>query len=456
VPPDGEVLDAVIGELLAALALDRGPILTVSLPAGLPFGDVAALVDQLAARSGPSTSRSLFVGDGVAFFGVGEALALRDPDAIAATVAAVPGRRLVVTLPFAAASSSSSLASPWARQRTRVAHAPRIWLHHRDGEGVLGVDLGHDDLAARREARALLERWRVSSAPSMSSMSSMSSASSLQPEDGVTTQPDETGHRAAVASALDQIAAGRLQKVVLARRRRLRLRGVAGDLPLALWRSSPVSSSHELRFLLDMGGDAFVGVTPERLLRRRGRRLEVDVLAGTAALDDARLLEDDKERREHEAVRRFVVDTLKPVAARLDAPTTPGLRRLRQLQHLYTPVVAELVDDRVDGPPVFLRLHPTPAVAGTPRDVAVSAIEGLEGFDRGVYAGAVGVVDADGEDLRVALRCAHLVVDDIGADVDLYVGSGIVAGSDAGREWQELERKEATMRAALDAVLGRP
>ncbi len=454
-PPEVEVLDAVTGELLAALALDRGPVLTVPLPTGLPSGDVAALVEQLAARTGPSTSRSLFVGDDVAFLGVGEALTLRDPDAIAATVAAVPSRRLVVTLPFAAASSSpssSSSSSSWARQRSRVAHAPRLWLHHRDGEGVLGVDLGHDDLVARREARALLERWRASSAPSIST----SSASTLQPDHAITTRPDEAGHRSAVASALDQIAAGRLQKVVLARRRRLRLRGAARDLPLALWRLSPVSSSHELRFLLDMGGDAFVGVTPERLCRRRGRRLEVDVLAGTAALDDARLLEDDKERREHEAVRRFVVDTLKPVAARLDAPTTPGLRRLRQLQHLHTPVVAELVDDRVDGPPVFLRLHPTPAVAGTPRDVAVSAIAGLEGFDRGLYAGAVGVVDADGEDLRVALRCAHVVVDDTGADVDLYVGSGIVAGSDAGREWQELERKEATIRVALDAVLGRP
>lgn len=442
-PPDGELLEPVIGELVAALALDRGPILTAPLPAGLPFADVAALVDDLAARSGPSTPRALFVGDDVAFFGVGEAVALRDPDAIAATVAAIPGRRLVVTLPF---SSSSSSSSDWARQRARVALAPRVWLHHRDGEGVVGVDLGRDGPVARREARALLERWR---APSSSSSSS--SSPSLRLDDGIiATRPDAACHRAAVASVLDEIAAGRLQKVVLARRRRLRLRGAAGDLPLALWRASSVSSSYELRFLLDVGGDAFVGVTPERLCRRRGRRVEVDVLAGTAALDDAHLLDDEKERREHEAVRRFVVDTLRPVAARLDAPTTPGLRRLRQLQHLHTPVVAELAEEA----PVFLRLHPTPAVAGTPRDVATATIAALEGFDRGLYAGAVGVVDADGEDLRVALRCVHVVVDDGGADVDCYVGSGIVAGSDAGREWQELERKEQTMRAAVAAVTG--
>jgi isochorismate synthase EntC len=88
-----------------------------------------------------------------------------------------------------------------------------------------------------------------------------------------------------------------------------------------------------------------------------------------------------------------------------------------------------------------------------PRDVALATIAGLEGFDRGLYAGGIGVVDGDGEDLRVALRCAHVVVDGDGADVDLYVGSGLVAGSDPTREWQELERKEQTMREAVDAVL---
>jgi isochorismate synthase len=440
VHPDGERLDAAIGELLAAVTLDRGPVLTVPLPSELTVAAAAAIVDVLLARTAPAAGRAAFCGDGVVFCGVGAALTLRDPEAIAPTVAAAAGRRLVVTLPFPAAAPPSS---PWRRHRARVAVAPRLWLYHRDGAGLLGVDLGSDDAVARREARQLLECWRggATSRPAVS----------LEVESGA-IWPDEAGHRRAVGAALDEIADGRLQKVVLARRRRLRLRGTPGDLALALWRGSSPSAPEEVRFLLDLGGDAFVGVTPERLCRRRGRRLDVDVLAGTAPLDDIGLLEDDKERREHEAVRRFVEDTLRPVATRLDAPTRPGIRRLRQVQHLHTPVSADLVDDA----PVFSRLHPTPAVAGLPRDVALATIARLEGFDRGLYAGGIGVVDGDGEDLRVALRCAHVVTDDDGADVDLYVGSGLVAGSDPAREWQELERKEQTMRAAVDAALGRP
>ena len=154
---------------------------------------------------------------------------------------------------------------------------------------------------------------------------------------------------------------------------------------------------------------------------------------------------------------RSVLETLRPLASRVQAPEVPVVVRLRQLQHLYTPVSAELDDDL----PVFLRLHPTPAVAGVPRERALDCIAALEGFSRGLYAGVVGVIDAEGEDLRVALRCAQIQVDDEGADVCVYVGSGIVRGSDPAREWRELDRKEQTMASALGAIveptsMGRP
>ena len=91
-------------------------------------------------------------------------------------------------------------------------------------------------------------------------------------------------------------------------------------------------------------------------------------------------------------------------------------------------------------------LHPTPAVAGEPRDAALGVIEELESFDRGSYAGPVGWTDASGDgEWAIALRCAELR----GDRATLYAGAGIVAGSIPDAEVDETERK---FRAFLDAL----
>ncbi len=446
---------AAIDALIATLndAQPRGPVLTfdVSSVASLESPtERAALADRLVGVGAHHVIRAAIVGDDAAFVGLGEAASCASAEAIGDLVAAAPGRRAVVTLPFPSSSSSS-----WRRLVERVAWAPQIFWQHRDGVSTFGVDLGWDrgsehesEKDRRQEARALLVGWREALCDPRSSSSS-SSSSRLEVA-GSSLVPDEVAHRAAVDAALASIAAGHLEKVVLARRRQLRLRGGSTtDLPLALWRAAPRSAADEVAFLIDVVGDAFVGVTPERLCRRRGRHLLVDVLAGTASPETTGLLDDDKERREHESVRRFVHEALRPVTTHVESPEAPVVVRLRQLQHLYTPVRAELVDDA----PVFARLHPTPAVAGVPQAQALASIAELEGFSRGLYAGVVGVIDASGEDLRVALRCAQVRADDDGADVFFYVGSGIVRGSDPASEWRELDRKEQTMATALGALV---
>ena len=91
-------------------------------------------------------------------------------------------------------------------------------------------------------------------------------------------------------------------------------------------------------------------------------------------------------------------------------------------------------------------LHPTPAVAGDPTDIALDTIAELEPFDRDRYAGPVGWVDANGDgEWAIALRCAELR----GDRAVLYAGAGIVAGSDPAKELDETERK---FRAFLDAL----
>ena len=103
--------------------------------------------------------------------------------------------------------------------------------------------------------------------------------------------------------------------------------------------------------------------------------------------------------------------------------------------------------------PAFVRLldalaalHPTPAVGGTPHAAAVARIRGLEGFPRGLYAGALGWLNArGGGEFFVGLRSA--LVD--GPRARLYAGAGIVAGSVPENEFAETELKFKAMQHAL-------
>jgi menaquinone-specific isochorismate synthase len=262
---------------------------------------------------------------------------------------------------------------------------------------------------------------------------------------------DRDGWRAAVNEALDRIAAGRLDKVVLAREVTIALRGpvtVAAVLD-RLRRDQPECFTY--------GAGSYVGASPELLARRRGRQVVSRPMAGTAAQGDrngddrrrvAAMAASAKEQAEH----RLVVDEVRArLGALSDGPVRahgPEIFRLSTVAHLATTVSCRLRDPGVSALDVAAQLHPTPAVAGVPRAAALAAIAELEGFDRGLYAGPVGWVDARGDgDWAVALRGATL--DPGGRRARLTAGAGIVAGSDPEAEWDETEAKLASMRAAL-------
>ena len=91
-------------------------------------------------------------------------------------------------------------------------------------------------------------------------------------------------------------------------------------------------------------------------------------------------------------------------------------------------------------------LHPTPAVGGSPREAAVGCIRELEGFPRGLYAGALGWLNArGGGEFFVGIRSALVE----GATARVYAGAGIVAGSTPEKEFAETELKFRAMRDAL-------
>ena len=118
---------------------------------------------------------------------------------------------------------------------------------------------------------------------------------------------------------------------------------------------------------------------------------------------------------------------------------------LRFVQHLVTEI-SGTVPDAHGLLALGERLHPTPAVGGEPRDVALALLDEHEGFDRGWYAGPVGWLGADGDgELCVALRCG--IVDRTNAT--LFAGCGIVADSDPDLEWEESRIK---LRAVISAL----
>jgi menaquinone-specific isochorismate synthase len=266
---------------------------------------------------------------------------------------------------------------------------------------------------------------------------------------------DDRGYCESVRTALERIDAGKFNKIVLARTRRIR-----ADAPL-----HPLKMLNGLRqrfpdcyaFSIANGsGQSFIGATPERLARVSRGVLETEALAGSAprgasATDDAvlgaTLLRSEKDRREQKLVLDSICRRLAPLGLQLEFSTEPTLRKLANVQHLQTPVRATLPEG-VRLLDVIARLHPTPAVGGSPREAAVSSLRELEGFPRGLYAGALGWLNSrGGGEFFVGLRSA--LVD--GATAHLFAGAGIVAGSSPEKELAETELKFRAIQEALTA-----
>jgi salicylate biosynthesis isochorismate synthase/menaquinone-specific isochorismate synthase len=278
--------------------------------------------------------------------------------------------------------------------------------------------------------------------------------------------PDPTGHyrvvsamppehyESAVARAVERIRAGALDKVVLAREVQVHAPRPhdVGALLGVLREGFPSCFS----FCAGRGDSAFVAATPELLVRREGLRAGTLALAGSTrrsadpAIDDhlgEQLLRSEKDREEQAIVTRRIMRALRPFSVWVTAADEPVLVRMANIQHLGTPIRAQLAQP-VSAVELAGILHPTPAVGGEPFAAAAPLIPALEGLDRGWYAGPVGWTDAneDGQ-FCVALRCALLT----GAVARCYAGVGVVRDSDPAAELAETEVK---LQALLPLLAG--
>jgi salicylate biosynthesis isochorismate synthase/menaquinone-specific isochorismate synthase len=254
---------------------------------------------------------------------------------------------------------------------------------------------------------------------------------------------------AAVARAVERIAAGDLTKVVLARE--VRVHSPSDLEPGAVFDGLRVGFPSCYCYLVGSPELSFLGASPELLARRDGQRVQTVALAGTRrrsadpAVDShlgEQLMQSPKDREEQAIVTRRITRTLEPVSVWVTSADEPVLVKVLNVQHLGTPIRAQLAEP-LAAVEVAGLLHPTPAVGGEPAARALPLIPALEGLDRGWYAGPVGWTDLseDGE-FCVALRCALLR----GRVAHLYAGEGIVRDSVPA---EELAANEAKLQALL-------
>jgi menaquinone-specific isochorismate synthase len=282
----------------------------------------------------------------------------------------------------------------------------------------------------------------------------MESSAPHQPgacEQHVTLLPSRSQWEQTLSAALSDIADGALQKIVLARR--AHITWSAPRCPFSVLATLRSWEPHCYCYAAFGTESVFLGASPELLYHRDDAILCTEAVAGTAGVSGSAdndtkaarsLASSEKNLREHNIVRDWIKEKLSPLSVAAPQPAELHIRTLHSVQHLVTPITARLRDGTTDA--ALLRiLHPTPAVAGRPRDAALRWIARHEPFERGWYAAPVGWISPRGAKFIVALRCAMLRKH----EAYLYSGAGIVSGSDPDREWEELDNKTAALRKAI-------
>ncbi len=335
----------------------------------------------------------------------------------------------------------AAAAEPWTEFGGGCFTLPRL-AYERGGTSSLTLAVERDEICFRgaaelaselESALADLDRWRTRPVASPMLVD--------------IERPDRSRFAAEIGAIRRAIAGGEVEKIVAAGRSRARFTSPLSTA--AVLRRLQPGLLASTRFAFCREHSAFLGATPERLIKKRGRAIATEALAGSIAsgTDYRELLASGKDRREQQLVVDAIVRRLEPICDRLEVAPRPRIRELREVLHLHTPIsgvlsasrhVLELVEE----------LHPTPAVGGVPADAARDWIRDHERHPRGWYAAPIGWFDAAGDgEFDVALRSALLS----GGEAFVYAGAGIVRDSEPDLEYTETELKKQALLTALGA-----
>lgn len=251
---------------------------------------------------------------------------------------------------------------------------------------------------------------------------------------------DEATYLGNAEQLIKDLNRGMADKIVLSR---IKKASQAVNDPLALFkRLAAAYPTAFVYYFYDTCIGSWIGASPEILIERQNQQWLTMALAGTKPTADARDFT-FKEYNEHAMVTEFIEGQLKQIPGAQLQISEVRTYSSGPVSHLLQELTWQMPDTTL---PILLKhLHPTPAVAGLPKKVALQYLAATETHERAFYAGIIGRSDKGQEKLYVNLRCGQL----INEQLYLYLGGGFTSDSSAKDEWEETENKSQTLLRLL-------
>jgi anthranilate synthase component 1 len=258
---------------------------------------------------------------------------------------------------------------------------------------------------------------------------------------------------ASVEKAKEYVRSGDIIQVVLSQR-------FSGELsadPLDIYRVLRTLNPSPYMFFLRLDDTVIAGASPEVMVRKEGRRVELRPIAGTrprgASVEaDTQLVEellsDPKERAEHVMLVDLGRNDLGRVciSGSVSVSELMVVERYSHVMHIVSNLQGQLKDN-CDAFDLVRATFPAGTLSGAPKVRAMQIVEELEPVRREIYGGAVGYFSFSGNmDLAITIRT--LVIKD--GMVHLQAGAGLVADSEPAAEWQETVNKGMAVMKAIE------
>ncbi|MBP2243025.1 menaquinone-specific isochorismate synthase [Cytobacillus eiseniae] len=337
----------------------------------------------------------------------------------------------------------------WSKYSNSLFHIPKFMYSELNGKAYLTTNVvctQHDHASLAEMISAERKVFITAGAELNEEKNELINEEEIHPEKWKET----------VTAVVNELKAGSLKKVVLARETRLRFNQTI-QIEQVL-KHLLKEQQESFIFAFESNGDCFIGASPERLVKKNGTSFLTTCLAGSSARgkteeEDQRLgnelLNDPKNSIEHHYVVRMIKEAMEAVCEEVTLPNKTGLLKMRDIQHLYTPVTGKAKKDTsllslVD------RLHPTPALGGLPKMEAVQKIREVEELDRGFYGAPIGWMDyEENGEFAVSIRSGLIQ----GDEASIFAGCGVVEDSIADSEYIETKIKFRPMLTALGGII---